>query len=293
MDIFKLVLSKAEFALFNWNSLKQEAASFVDKDFVEKRSDLIFSVQRKSSKVEVKLVFLLEHKSSFDPRLLQQLLEYQTSIYEKRKYPIIPILVYHGKEKDWRGCLNFQESLEGMDKEISRRFGKNILQFKPRILNLNKINIDRRKDLMSKPILFIMQSIFSVDEKAVEKLFIIADSMGKKHGKGPLERSIDYLRQRYAGRFGWKVLGEIEEKVVPKRRRVMAELKFSLQKEKEKGLKIGLKKGREEGLEKGREEMLKEMVLQMLKAEMEIKKICQLTGLTPEEVEALNEMAEV
>ena len=65
----------------------------------------------------------------------------------------------------------------------------------------------------------------------------------------------------------------------------MSAMKFSLQKEKEKGLKIGLKKGREEGVKK--------VALQMLKAGVDIEEICRFTELTPEEVEALNEMAEV
>ena len=288
LDIFKLVLSKTEFALFNWRTLKQDVSSFVDKHFVERRSDLIFSVKRKGSKEEVKIIFLLEHKSAQDPGLLQQLLEYQTRIYEKRKHPIIPILIYHGKEKDWRGHLNFQESL-GMDEEISRRFGKNILQFRPRLLNLHKIrNIDLRHDLTSRPILFIMQSIFSVDEKAVENLFIIANNMDKKHGRELLERSINYLRKRYAGKFSWTFFTTAEEKVIPKRRRIMPTFKFTLEEEKEKERK----KGRRQGRQEGRQEERERVALQMLKSGVEIDKICQFTELTPEEVEALGELVE-
>ena len=43
VDILKLVLSKKEMNLFDWTTLKTEATTFVDKQFKEKRMDLVVS----------------------------------------------------------------------------------------------------------------------------------------------------------------------------------------------------------------------------------------------------------
>ena len=59
LDIFRLILTQEEFALFNWNTLKSEFASLVDKEGREKRTDLQFSAQLKNTKHTVKMLFLL------------------------------------------------------------------------------------------------------------------------------------------------------------------------------------------------------------------------------------------
>ena len=49
LDIFRLVFSKKEQAFFNWNTLKIDLTTFMDKELSEKRVDLLFSVNLKSS----------------------------------------------------------------------------------------------------------------------------------------------------------------------------------------------------------------------------------------------------
>ena len=68
--------------------------------------DVVFSVQLKRAKQAVKIVLLLEHKSYEDPNLLKQLLHYQACIYERWPYPIIPVLLYHGKPRRWNSSRN-------------------------------------------------------------------------------------------------------------------------------------------------------------------------------------------
>ena len=82
LDIFRLVFKPSEFKLFNWKTLKPEMTVFMDEEGNEKRIDLLFSVQVKGSKKQVRIFFLLEHKSHQDPQLLKQVLGYQTCIYK-------------------------------------------------------------------------------------------------------------------------------------------------------------------------------------------------------------------
>ena len=129
LDIFKSVLKPSQFELFDWKTLKPEMNIFIDEQGNEKRVDLLFSVQLKDSKERVRIFFLLEHKSYQDPNLLKQILGYQTYIYNHFDCPVIPILVYHGREKEWKGKLEFQDLLQGLTPALKKEFGKNILNF--------------------------------------------------------------------------------------------------------------------------------------------------------------------
>ena len=86
LDIFRLVFKPSEFKLFDWKTLKPEMTVFMGEEGNEKRIDLLFSVQVKGSKKQVRIFFLLEHKSHQDPQLLQQVLGYQTCIYNRWNY---------------------------------------------------------------------------------------------------------------------------------------------------------------------------------------------------------------
>ncbi len=58
---------------------------------------------------------------------------------------------------------------------------------------------------------------------------------------------------------------------------------------KETGLEEGLAKGRAEGREEGREEERNSIVLKMLKNNLPVQTICDVTGLSVEEVTKLKE----
>ena len=70
------------------------------------------------------MVFLLEHKSYREPGLMRQFLNYQNRIYSQRDNPIVPILVYHGREPEWGGPSAFQDTLVGMTGDIRRFSGR-------------------------------------------------------------------------------------------------------------------------------------------------------------------------
>ena len=117
--------------------------SYIDSEGKERHIDLLFSVRMKDSKEEVKILFLLEHKSQKYDLIFEQLLNYQTIIYKKKKYeyPILPIVFYHGKNKEWRGPLNFQDFIKNFDPILRRYFSRFILNFEPKILNVRKIDL--------------------------------------------------------------------------------------------------------------------------------------------------------
>ncbi|MDP5170856.1 MAG: Rpn family recombination-promoting nuclease/putative transposase [Bacteroidia bacterium] len=89
-------------------SLHRENGSFLDQKLAENLSDIIYSCQYGKEKVKISILF--EHKSYVEAMPWLQLLRYLLNAYEeqrkaqpppKRLTPVIPVVVYHGKQK-WK-----------------------------------------------------------------------------------------------------------------------------------------------------------------------------------------------
>ena len=273
---------------------------FTDEEGNERRMDLLFSVQVKGSKKRVRLFFLLEHKSYQDSQVLQQILRYQTCVYNRWNYPVIPILVYHGRQKDWRGPLDFQDSLDGLTPVLRQKFGKNILNFRCKLLNIHNINLYSgiARNLLSKPILLIMGSIWKIRPETIVELFQMGTSLDEKDQKFLIYKAVDYIRRNDPS-FTLSVLRKIEKENIEEDQRIMSVLQCSLDEAEEKGMRKGRKEGREEGHEKGREEGhekgrekgliegTQKAALRMIQNGFKAEAICLCTGLTSKEVEEL------
>jgi len=88
----------------DYSTLQHEPTSFVGEQLSEYFSDIIYSCRLIDGK-SIKLTFLLEHKSYVPKNIYIQLLRYLTEIYdgqfknENSLTLVIPVVVYHGKEK--------------------------------------------------------------------------------------------------------------------------------------------------------------------------------------------------
>ncbi len=87
------------------DTLKIDPNSYINDELKETFSDLVWSCHLKDSTEQRNIAFLLEHKS-FKPDFPHfQLLEYQLGAWKTQRaaqqklVPIIPIVLYHGKEK--------------------------------------------------------------------------------------------------------------------------------------------------------------------------------------------------
>ena len=280
LDIFKLVLTPSEFSLFDWKTLKSEMTSFIDTEQREKRMDITFSVKLKRGKQTARILFLLEHKSYRDDDLLVQMLEYQTGIYRRSRNPVIPILVYHGKEKKWRGVLNFQDSLAGLTPTVRRKFKKNILNFTCKLLNIRELKIQgAAKKLVTAPVLLILQQIWKLDVRKVEELFLLSKNLPDGERRDLIMKAINYIRKNDPG-FNWRRLIEIEEKIITdKEERIMFSLKDTLDEVREEG--------REEGIQEGKQEEKKKVALKLLQGGADLRLIEESTELSEEEIKTI------
>ena len=277
--LFHLVLSKREFELFNWKTLHCELTDYVDEEWREKRTDLIFSVALKNSQKRAKILFLLEHKGQTDKTLFPQLLAYQSAMYSRQNYPVIPILIYQGRGP-YKGPRDFHAHLKALRPSVGSAFKKNILNFTPKVLDIQALVSSVTKNLTTKPILYIMQSIYRLNTAKIEELFIMGRDIPLREREALMERAVDYIRQ-YDKKFTWKVLQEIEEKVLPEEDRIMPALKFSLDEAREEGIEKGIEKG----MEKGKEEV----ALRMLQEKTDLRLIYRFTGLSSEKLWALSQ----
>ena len=290
LDIFRLVLSKREQALFNWNTLKLEITSFLDKELSEKRADLLFSVNLKNSNERVGVLFLLEHKSSEDPNTLIQLLEYQTTIYKEKRMPIIPILFYHGKKREWKLPLNFHDFLKDFRGRLRRRFKKDVLNFRYRLLNVQSLDINTEaKGLTAQLILFIFKNIWDLDKPKARELFKLGGKLSEKDWKYIVSNVALYVKL-YDPDFSWKVLQEVGVEVnadlkifKPKGGDMSLLAQYALADKEEELIKKGMERGRQEGIERGRQAV----ILNMLKKKLDVSLISEVTGLSEEEIKKL------
>ena len=105
VDFASHVLPAEINAKLDYSTICLENTSYVDKELSEHFSDIVYSCSYEQSKIKIALLF--EHKSSPDNNLPYQLNRYMIKIWEyniKQKeafVPVIPIVLYHGKE-NWK-----------------------------------------------------------------------------------------------------------------------------------------------------------------------------------------------
>ena len=88
----------------DFDSFQIANPSFTDKELKEYFSDIVYLCKYKGTK-EIKISILFEHKSYFAKYPHLQLLKYMIKLWEydikqnRRIQPIIPVIVYHGRQK--------------------------------------------------------------------------------------------------------------------------------------------------------------------------------------------------
>ena len=292
--LFQLSSLKKHFHFLDWSTLKLEATTFIDKKGREKRTDLQFSIQNKGSKDTVKLVFLIEHKSYQDPETLLQMLGYQLGIYEriatskgkplvKGLMPVIPILIYQGKDKNWKGPRQFQDYLN-WTQELKQKFDKNVVNFRPHFLNIASLDLEKEdKSLTIYPVLYILKNIWGLDKAKVREFFKLSRHLSLEDKKFLVKSIASYIHG-YDQSFTWQVMQEIEAETIPEKEgKVMSLFQNVLDKEREKGIQAGKQVGVQQGMQQERQQV----VLNMLKNRLDTDLICKVTGLSQAEINKL------
>ena len=112
-DFLRNYLSPEVRDLLNLDQITLQKDSFIDNEYKEHFSDLLFMVPMKNSE-NAYIYLLFEHKSFHDSRVSLQLLRYMVRIWERDAKDaktvslrlIIPIVIYHG-EQEWNVSTEF------------------------------------------------------------------------------------------------------------------------------------------------------------------------------------------
>ena len=294
LDIFKLVFSKQELNSLNLKQLKNEKDSFPDK-----RADLVFSVPLKNQpKVQLKILFLLEHKSHYDAQLFSQLLYYQSLLHQQnlkqygRPLPAVPVVFYHGKQP-WRWKKSFQEVFWPSERyKIPVWVRKSMLEYRVRLIDLQ----DQAK----------VAKVFkgSGFERTQAALYLMHRAWGLKEKRGPERRKILEallpMLKGLSGKGGKKKREDLLLSVVEYMRSlgVSGSLWEELEREAlnrgflNKGGVMNIReyikqKGVKEGWQKGLKQGQQELILKMLDKKLDLSVISEVTGLPMQEIKKL------
>ena len=280
-ELLQLIFSKEELKAYDLKNLK------IEKDtFGEKRADLIVSVPFKTSpKIRLRIFILLEHKSSYDKNLFDQLLDYQIlmrkhSIQQKGyPQPIIPVLFYHGKQPlKWKKSLQ-EEDFKTFFSKIPVESRKIMLNYGLKVIDTQDPKIRKaykNKKLKGHGVIRLLSEIWSIkkiDPSKVKDIIVgfedILKQLEEERKKDVILRIWEYLHDNT--KLDIKTWQETEPLLI------------------EAGLltRGGIMDIREHIKEKGRWEGRQEVVLNMLKEKADISFISKVTGLSEKEIKKL------
>ncbi|GAA4431999.1 Rpn family recombination-promoting nuclease/putative transposase [Ravibacter arvi] len=122
IDYFRSCLPQNIAARLDLSALTQLPDTYLSKGLRKTISDIVYSCRLKEDSREVKITLLLEHKSRPDKSTPVQLLGYIASAHrkqlteDKKLSPIIPVLLYHGRERWLYRTLG--ALMAGLDSEL-------------------------------------------------------------------------------------------------------------------------------------------------------------------------------
>ena len=132
------------------------------------------------------------------------------------------------------------------------------------------------KNLTIEPLAYIMQAIYGLDARKLVKAFRLCKKLRASERKRAMGWMTNYVKQ-YHSEFTWKDITGAERKAFSKKEdRVMM---TSIEKAEQKGL--------QQGMQTGRIEEKQEVILNMLKKQLDISVISEVTGMPVKEIKKL------
>ena len=162
--------------------------SYILQDFSEKEADLVYRLKIKGQ--DVIFYLLMELQSSVNFQMSYRLLLYMVEIWrdvlknipseeaarkEFKLPPIIPILLYNGRDK-WTACRSFKETLA--EAELFKEF---VVDFKYILIDVNRYDKKTLMDLAN-----LIGTVFLIDQSKDFK-----DYMNRLLEIGPILRKFD------------------------------------------------------------------------------------------------------
>ena len=317
--LLRTILPQNILDLFDLSTLKIEP-SVVVKD-LEIRADLVLSIVIKSSR-EVRIILVVDHKSWSDRDVIQQLRKYQLVIVDefcrdkgKIPSPVLCIIFYHGdKECTMPSSLHEDWISRGLfSREVFEKLSPYLMNFRPYVFDLSKYDIGKHAMDSMKSILHAFEDIWCLkkcksreDRKIVLRKILSSVKKDLKYESKQYRidvlSSIKQYFMKYDKQIDEGLFKEASKEVTEKLggEDIMDEIDFTMegmirdkvqerfQKELQKRLQEEVQKKLQEEVQKER----KEMTLKLLKADMSVEKVSEVTGFSKQEIRKFQEKAE-
>ena len=281
----------------NKDDLERVETSYIERDYTEKDSDVVYKLNTNERKVY--FYTLLELQSSPDFTMPFRLLRYMVNILTKEfenaektrnlkdfKLPaIVPIILYNGEDK-WNVVRSFCEYTANSD-----IFGNNIINFEYLLFDLNRQYEDDILDTRK-----LLDFIFAMDTMHSSRSMADFKTELEKLMASPHQLTDDNIKTfvswvKYA-LLKDNVDDDFEQKAVEALRKGDAEFMTYafdrlVQRERVSAEKKGKAEGEKKGKAEGKYEQALEIARNAIKMGLDTDMIIKLTGLPYEEVEKL------
>ena len=263
--------------------IEKYTSSFVSKIFQNREADIVYKYKNKN------IFFLIEHQTKIDYSMPYRILEYEIEIMKSAidirkvknkeyKLPlVIPIVLYTGKKK-WDAKRYLEESQETLDDVKIKAGNYNLVD----INDFTKEELLQGKTLISK--MMLLEKSESTEE-SIEMLEKIISNTNKEE-KELLKRVISIL---FGEKIGEEKTKELIEKIDGGEGKMLA-LVDMIRNENKMYINMGRKEGRKEAREEGKiklKQQCLEIAKNLLKLNMPISQISEVTKLPEEEIEKI------
>ena len=263
--------------------IEKYTSSFVSKIFQNREADIVYKYKNKN------IFFLIEHQTKIDYSMPYRILEYEIEIMKSAidirkvknkeyKLPlVIPIVLYTGKKK-WDAKRYLEESQETLDGVKIKAGNYNLVD----INDFTKEELLQEKTLISK--MMLLEKSESTEE-SIEMLEKIIPNTNKEE-KELLKRVISIL---FGEKIGEEKTKELIEKIDGGEGKMLA-LVDMIRNENKMYINMGRKEGRKEAREEGKiklKQQCLEIAKNLLKLNMPISQISEVTKLPEEEIEKI------
>ena len=264
---------------------------FITFNFKTKESDIIYKIKDKN------IFILIEHQSTIDYQMPERIVEYCLELIRSARaknytsYPLIcPIVLYTGNKK-WDAPLTISENQEsgyGFKKlnypkynliDINNYTKEELIDQKSGISKIILFEKIKTKEEIEETIKKLIKKKMTEDErKAIKRIFEYSNLVKKLLNQEELEKCKEILEGGGKGtmeNFEKFIVELLENKIREVRRIRKAEEKALVE-----GTQKGIKKGIAQGITQGITQGIVQVAKNMLKKNMEIEQIKELTGLT-------------
>ena len=250
--------------------------TFITSNFERRESDIIYKRKDKN------IYYLIEHQSKVDKEMPVRILRYCVELMGKienntedvKVYPIIiPIVIYTGQSK-WNVPTNFSDI-----QKVEEKYKKYAIDLRYEMIDINKYT---KEELIKKDTKLTNMMILekSKDKKELIQTVLEIRTITKTRERVQwIEKIVEYILSDAIGKETEELIEIIKWEEENEMEDLIERIRTSEIKKENRWLK--------NGIATGKKEMLIEIIKKMLFKNMQIEEICDITGLTKEEVEKI------